>query len=306
LKLLDKIASKIGQLLLSTNIKLLMLIGMKFVKYHEYVDKDFVHMKDIKALLNDAERVSISGTGVLIIVYKEKVIKFPLGVKSKKSLEKEYENYITIKNLSPSLVDYDLEDKDTYHEMDKLFNVSHIMPSFRYVYKTLEKIKIDKNRIDSNRLFNNTLLILQKKCKDIVDFEVIKNNIKNIETMAMHGDLTQYNIMQTKKGKFVMIDLDRFTLDGFKDLDRVHYVVEYYAKRRDKNFFDILNNVLRDKKLSLNSYRLLFLYLLYRIDVEYNEEIILPDKYYTNICKTINTFLNHEYFKAKKTKRVTT
>jgi hypothetical protein len=301
LNLLQKIYTNVGYKLLSIQNINTIVLAIKILQSNNYIDKHFIKTDEIKRLLVDFEKVILSTTGVLVIVYKDKVIKFPLGEKSKKSLTLEYKNYLIIKSISPKIVNYILEEKESYFFMDKLYPIENKSSALKEVSSQLETLQ-KKQPVSTKYLkkseFNNVFKILKKKCSQEVGQKILNflNASKLIHSMPMHGDLTQFNIMKNKKNQTVVIDLDRFRMDGYQDLDRTHFIIEYYAKRDKVNFFNIINKTLQAKKISLHSYTKLLLYFIYRIEAEYNKDIILPKIYYENICKNMQLFLDSDFF----------
>ena len=108
----------------------------------------------------------------------------------------------------------------------------------------------------------------------------------------MHGDLTQYNIMKNKNGNVVLIDLNRFTFnDGIEKLDRIHFAVEYFARKKKQDFFAIVRSTIQNRNISVYYFNLLLLYVIYRVGVEYDKNIKLPLSYRKEMCKTVEIFL---------------
>jgi hypothetical protein len=107
----------------------------------------------------------------------------------------------------------------------------------------------------------------------------------------MHGDLTQFNIMKNNKGNLVIIDLDRFCMKGVENIDRIHFLVEFYVKKRQIDFFNLLANILINKNISHKYFYFLFIYYIYRIGSENNKYLKKPSSYNDNIIKVLNLFL---------------
>ena len=181
--------------------------------------------------------------------------------------------------------------------VEKLFPVESSIGTFNKIEKLIKEIQIDVDtlevKIEKND-FKNVFEILHSKCgwrKD--DFMFLKPRLPIMGT-PMHGDLTSNNIMHNKKGKFVLIDLDRFVMNGYENFDRLHYIVEYFTKRIRKSFFETVLYALNHKNLSQQSLDKLLLYFFCRIDLQYVKDVDFPINYYKNICKVMHVFLTYK------------
>ncbi len=298
MNLMDKVYNKLGYILLDSKLSSLVIMGIILVsKNHIYIDRYFIKFGRILKLLKEFEGVSITGTGVLIIFYKNSIVKYPLGNHSYKALHNEYNNYLLLKESRLlDLVDYFLEKKYGYFVMEKLLDVTYPVQEHKKIYLQLSKIKsknIGLSGLLKNQVFSNALGYIETECSDfyIEDILSLLKSKKTIKSYPMHGDLTQYNIMKNKEGNIVLIDLDRFSFNGIENIDRIHFAIEYYAKKRKKDFFSITELMIKDKNISMQYFYLLFLYFIYRIGVEYNKDVELPLSYRNNMCKVIEIFL---------------
>jgi len=297
MSIIDKIYEKIGYLLINTNNPKIFLCGLYILeKNHNYVEKDFIDNEKILKILRSFEKAMVTGTGVLMVFYKDKVIKYPLGKRSIQSLNIEYTNYLLLQNtIYSNLVDYILEAKENYFVMEKLSILQQPISSYKKIYSQLSEIKKD----DLNLLsiinpsnIKNVLIRSNVDKKDINSYLNYLNTLK-CKSVPMHGDLTQYNIMLNKKNHLVLIDLDWFKLNGIEDIDRIHFIIEFYAKKRKKNYLELIIDILDTNFFSSITIKKLLVYFLYRINIEYNKSTLLRDSYYTNIFKIINNHMEN-------------
>ena len=225
-------------------------------------------------LILKSNKLQITGTGVLQLFFDNYIIKIPLGKLSDLNLKKEYNNYLKLKNSNLSkYVEYKLEKINSIYKIEKLQNIKNID-----INKILRDIEEEK--IQENEEINLSFDLLNKWCKE--DF---KYDFK-YEKSAMHGDLTPKNVMLNKNNKAVLIDLDRFTFSGIKGIDNLHYIIEKECKERKIDFFDwILENFDKVEKKDL------FIYFVYRINIENFDSIKLPDIYYKKACKVYKKFI---------------
>jgi len=221
-----------------------------------------------------ANDIQVTGTGVLQLFLNDYIIKVPFGELSTMNLEQEYKNYLKLKRSSLlKYVDYKLEKIKNYYIIEKLYSIQEI--DIDNIISDLEngKLKKDKDIVLSLNLLN-------KWCNKNFKFNF------QYEKSVMHGDLTPKNIMANKKGHLVLIDLDRFTFNGIKGLDKLHFIIEKESKENNIDFFDWM-------ELNFNKYdkKLLFLYFVYRINIEHFEKVKLPDFYYKKSCKLYDKFI---------------
>lgn len=253
-------------------------------KKNLYVDEKYVNNDFLKLLkkLNRFNKFSISSTGSLILFYSDKVIKIPLGDVSKESLEKNYENYLLLKNSEfRNVVDYKLCRVDNYYEMDTLetINISN-----HEVEKVLEcfNAKSKKIRLSSikDKLFYNF-----DKVNKICEIKNVSFEDIEVESCPMHGDLTENNIMQNKNQQIVFIDLDRFTMEGILGFDLLHFEVDRKSKVLKVSFFEYVKQMIDNSQVNKNK---LFLYIKYRVSQEHNLKVKLDKNYYDNYKSFFN------------------
>ena len=253
-------------------------------KKNLYVDEQYVNNEFLKLLkkLNRFNKFSISSTGSLILFYSDKVIKIPLGDVSKESLEKNYENYLLLKNSEfKNFVDYKLHKVDKYYEMDNLktANISNheVEKILDYFNTKSKKIRLSSIK---DKLFYN-LYEVNKICGiKNVSLEDIE-----VESCPMHGDLTENNIMQNKNKQIVLIDLDRFVMEGICGFDLLHFKVDRKSKRLKVSFFECIKQMIDKSQIDKNK---LFLYIKYRVSQEHNLKVKLDKNYYDNYKLLLN------------------
>ena len=275
----------IRQLLYKINIplivyKLIPLLSQKNL----YVDKKYINSDLLKSLkkFSKFSKFSISTTGSLILFYSDKVIKIPLSDVSKESLEKNYENYLLLKNSEFKIfVDYKLHKVDKYYEMDILetANISNyeVEKILEYFNAKSKKIRLSSIK---DKLFYN-LYEVNKICGiKNVSLEDIE-----VESCPMHGDLTQNNIMLNKNKQIVLIDLDRFEMDGIRGFDLLHFKIDMESKKLNKSFFEYVTDLINTSHIDKNK---LLLYMKYRISQEHNTKIKLAQNYYDKYKSILN------------------
>ena len=298
MNILDRLYIKIGYRLIGTNIPINIIIGLYLVsKKHIYTDVKTINYKKVFKLLKTFDRVAITGTGVLIVFYENFIAKYPLGSHSQNALRNEFANYKKLKdsNLS-NLVDYSLVEKENYYVMDKLnrcdYPINACM-SICTLFKKKAQCTLQLIKLLEQKIFKDALSYIKNK-DELNRVVKILQSMNDIKSSTMHGDLTQYNIMLTSSNKVVLIDLDRFNFNGIEKIDRIHFIIEFFAKKRKKDFFEILETLLITKNISKKYFDYLFLYFVYRIGVEYDEEIQLPSTYFDNVNKLVTIFLERE------------
>jgi len=234
----------------------------------------FVCAKEIVS----ADSLQVTGTGVLQLYFPTHILKIPLGEFSQCSLEKEFQNYQDLKNVLPTFVDYSLVRYKNGFRVDKLKKAVLNENILQDIVLTLEKLENHKNREEEPNL---SLDLLNGWCKQRYAFYF------KYKKCPMHGDLTPKNIMQNNEGKMVLIDLDRFTFNGIKGIDKLHFIIEKECKESGIDFFDWIQKYLDD----WDDRNLLFLYFVYRINTEHFDNVKLPDIYYEKTCNVYNKFM---------------
>jgi predicted nucleotidyltransferase len=93
-------------------------------------------------------------------------------------------------------------------------------------------------------------------------------------------------LMKNEKGDLVLIDLDRFNFNGIKGIDKLHFFIEKECKEKGIVFFEWI-----DINFDKYNKELLFLYFVYRINIEHFEKVKLPKFYYNKSCQIFNRFI---------------
>lgn len=268
---------KIRKKLHELQIPLLAILSIKyFTRNNIYVEKSRVSKQLLQLLkkLKGYKSFLVSSTGVLILFYKKHVIKIPLGEVSFASMQKNYENYLKLKESTfKQLVDYELIKKDGYYIMERLsvsaLHVDQLQELIRGFEADSTQVKIKDVK---KELFSNITHL-----EDILEMKIKLHQDMTIKSCPMHGDLTENNIMKNKDGKVVLIDLDRFTFKGIKGLDFLHYKIDKYSKLQSITFFELL---LTDEYIKNE---LSYFYLVCRVCQEHKENILLNETYYSKI-----------------------
>jgi len=249
--------------------KLIKSIKNPYVNINQFFKIVIFMLKEILKC-ND---IQITGTGVLQLIFDNYIIKVPLGELSKINLEKDYKNYLKLKNSSLSkYVDYKFKKVENCYIVEKLYHIKEI--NIDKIISDLEKVKLEGETI------NLSLYLLNKWCKKNFNFTF------KYAKSVMHGDLTPKNIMLNKNGSIVLIDLDRFCFNGIKGIDKLHFIIEKESKEKNIDFFDWI-----EKNFDKYDNEFLFLYFVYRVNVEHFDKVELPHFYYLKCCKIYNKFL---------------
>lgn len=298
---------RIVKYLLKINTTASIYYSVILTKYYSHYVKEYP--VNIEKLINyifskfTIEKSIISGTGVLILMSKNEIIKVPLDIVQKESLNKEFNIYNKLKKSDiHELVDYSLVEKNlygiNYYLMDKLNSINNVN-FFEYVSKTLRKnhtkestknIEIDSIQIGLKIVKN----LINEKQLNIIYSKAIE---EEVTVSYMHGDLTPLNIM-SKNNMPLLIDLDRFEFRGITEIDKIHYIIEQKAKEKKITSFLLIKNILNKKEkieeLKNINKNLMFIYLLHKIGSEYSEKIDFPDRYYYLLKDTLKEFIIDE------------
>ncbi len=273
--------TKIKFFLYSLKNPLLLLLAIKcLTRKNIYVEKARVSKKLYYLLkkLYGYQSFSVSTTGALILYYEKYVVKIPLGKVSSESLFENLKNYLALKKSSiQEFVNYELSKEDEYYIMERLkpANISNIE-----VETIILELSNNTNEVKlkdiQEKVFPNI-----SRLERIIKTKIFLSPDIKIKSCYMHGDLTKDNIMKNQNGDIILIDLDRFTFNGIKGLDYLHYKVDKNSKLQGIDFFDFLKNNNNEDK------NFLYLYLLYRICNEYNDGILLNSMYYSKMKKCL-------------------
>ncbi len=247
-----------------------------------YVEKEKINRELLRILklVRGYSSFRLSSTGVLILFYNRNVIKIPLGQISSDSLMKNWENYNILKKSNfNEFVQYKLKKIDNYYKMDILKSIMIDEKELDLIIDKLS-IKYKKNygASLSDELFINTPL-LENRCNT----KIALNYKEIFLSVPMHGDLTQNNIMKNSIGSIVLIDLDRFTFEGIKGIDKFHYNVDRESSKMGISFFKYVEYSLKLSNMDISYY-----YIIYRVSQEYQTSVIMPQSYYDEFVSLIH------------------
>jgi hypothetical protein len=251
-----------------------------------YAEKKYFNKELLKCLitLKGYSEFKISSTGVLILFYEKSVVKIPLGVVSTESLLENWKNYKKIKkSFLNHLVAYKLESHPLYYKMDRLEQMQVTMNDISFLLSSFSK----ERRVVNLSALKNNLFHNLSKLENICNIKLLFPINLELESVIMHGDLTQYNIMKNSDGNIVLIDLDRFTFHGILNIDYLHFIVDKGSKEEKISFFKYLNHMYDKDSFDNVS---LYLYLLYRVNNEYSDTIKLNQKYYDEFITLVKRF----------------
>lgn len=228
----------------------------------------------------------LTGTGVLLLFSEGSVVKVPLSRIAEAALQRNFYHYRMLKESHLShYVSYRLEPGDGFYRMDRLCPVSDPAEAVASVVGAFEALT------PSVRM---PVRVLEEKCATGVavlqcfsgmNIQVPVSAV--VHTSAMHGDLTEHNVMTDAAGRVVLIDLERFDFNGIAGIDLIHFDVNRECTEKRCSFTDCLPGFVtrgydRDT---------LIVYLLYRLGVEHNDEVRLPDSYYRRAYRAYECLL---------------
>lgn len=210
------------------------------------------------------DKCLITYTGICVFILKRTVIKLPLSPVAKQDLEKSHMNYRLLKK-TPVYVYLDYQ-QHYFHGGILMSRLCRLESIDNKILLEIQRRIAQLNTGHKKISIGDLTAPLQKYYPALG-----KNIFQNVEMLwpvsGMHGDLTPLNIMGNKRGGYVLIDLDRFTLEGSYMFDSIHYGVEEQAKAQGVRFFDIVEQRLR-KSSSLSETQEYLFYFLYRIHLE--------------------------------------
>jgi len=217
--------------------------------------------------------IKITGTGVLQLFFDDNIIKIPLGELSEINLQNEYSNYRQLKRTNlAKYVDYKLQRGDGFYRISRLKTAKDIN-----ILEIIDDLEKENTKEDSLTL---SFDLLNKWCK-----KNFKYNFK-YKKSVMHGDLTPENVMLNENNRVVFIDLDRFHFCGIKGLDKLHYFIEKDSREKNIDFFEwILEN------FDQCDIDILFVYFVYRVNIEHFDKVKLPHYYYQKACRVFDRFI---------------
>ena len=253
---------------------------------NRYVEISFLGVNLYRKIkeLNGFTSYSLTTTGVLILFHPDRVVKIPLCTYSLKSLKKDFEFYTeALETKYNRFFDYKLSKKEDYFEMDYLAPFNSTAQFFFREIEDLERsIYLDYEKT------NKSIERLKFLFPNLSDIEVLSNisvdkrRFYSVTMGFMHGDLTNSNIMYNKSGKICLIDLDRATLIGIREIDYIHNYIDAESKKNNKSFFSFIFD--ETEALSKRfGFEIVYLYLIFRTCQEYRPGIILDSAYYQSL-----------------------
>jgi len=290
---MKKLRNKFKEFILkSSNPFIVFFVVLILSKKNIYMHKQYIGHSLLKNLVDQRgfSKFLLSGTGVLVLFYKDSVIKIPLSDLASASLKKDFNFYNkAIKNNVKKFFNYSFQKLESGYKMDLLIENKELYSDY---VKKLESIDIENSIYVQKDLSIRDCLylcpnftVVESRCGFVFDLE----KKINVATGFMHGDLTKRNLLADINGNCCLIDLDRSTFNGIKELDEVHYLVDEESKRKGMSFFAFIeqNFDSLNIKFGLNT---IYFYFMYRLSVECKAEIILNDTYYYQ-AKNCHDFL---------------
>lgn len=195
-------------------------------------------IRSIYDILKDkpgVKSVRLSSTDTVSLVSDDGFYKFPITEDSDKRIDAEYENWKAARGVNPELIIPDEEiirqDRVTYLKMPLLQAVPDgIGPrSYNYVLNslhspiTLSDTEITED-IERGCAVLESISGLSQAKEFIGSFERGWLGLKAFRSPT-HGDLHPGNIMQLND-RPVLIDMDRFDLNGFTGFDLIHLYLQ--------------------------------------------------------------------------------
>lgn len=243
-------------------------------------------------------RFNLTGTGVLIFFYEDHVKKLPLSESSKVALSKDLKFFKSANNLTNyTFLDYQFFKRNSFYVMDIFHNLENNFA------ESIEKISTKLYESASLTYTRETLTLIDlihllpnyQKINHFLDADIYFSLSLNVHMGFMHGDLTINNILRDNSNHFVLIDLDRSNLKGIKEIDDMHFFLDYQSKKLEMKYFEYIKNFLDvlQTRFDINH---LYLYLIYRACNEFREKIELDPSYYSSL----NDCHNHLLTKLKK------
>lgn len=227
----------------------------------------------IKFLREECSRgeFKLSGTGMLSIESEEDFYSVPCGAFTVGSLERAFQNIVFLKNSTYSyLVDYKSE--RIYIKGIPIYKFEKLKPATLTDTELQSFIASFKGSYSDNQFETVNFNDLTRA---LFEFLGIDDRILGLFSVKAepgfvgftHGDLHQGNIMANKKGKPVLIDLDRCQAEKAPQvLDRIHYQVVEKEKAERKAWFEfLLQDELIEASASRNS---ILAYMVFRASCE--------------------------------------
>ncbi len=287
-------------------------INLKVLKFchiwHIFVDKSIDLQLELLSTLRKKKPIGsirLTSTGVLLYLTNDVVYQISCGKHSQSALNKNFESYTYLKKSNYScVVDYLLVQHGLqniiYYRVERLFPVSDVRRSAKTLFETLEGNFTQDQFANLN--LDSAYNFLKKYC-ELTDDELKK--LRPVQEKGyvgpMHGDFHSQNIMQTKNGHPVLIDLDRFLMSGSQVIDRIHFNITQYESRQ-KYWVKLLIGLIGAKQksksnFSTNSY---LAYFCFRVSAEISSQV-KPQQVYINRLKFLSKRLVDKVSQLEKT-----
>lgn len=244
---------------------------------NEYVCHRWCNRRLLDKLLHikPVSSFRLTGTGVLLLFSDDSVVKVPLSRIADAALQRNFHCYQMLRESHLSqFVQYRLEFGEGFYWMDRLCQVSDPAEAVTSIVEAFEALTPP---------IRMSVRMLGEKCAAgaivLQRFTGMKIRVPasaEVRACAMHGDLTEHNVMTNALGQIVLIDLERFDFNGIAGIDLIHFEINRESTEKICSFPDCLPGFVRrgyDRDI-------LIVYLLYRLGVEHNDEVRLPDSYY--------------------------
>ncbi len=200
-----------------------------------------VRKKRIRSIFNVLKKktcvttIRLSSTDTVSLVADSSFFKFPLTEDSDKRIIAEFKNWKVAREIKDVLIIPDVEfikyEEVSYLKMpllqvipenNRTQSYNFVLNSF-YYQKSLCKTEMTDD-IKHGCEIIKYLDFSDRQESFIIDFESRWLNLKAYRSTT-HGDLHPGNIMQIN-GRYVLIDMDRFEINGFTGFDLIHLYLQ--------------------------------------------------------------------------------
>lgn len=285
------------------SIGLINLIGSRSSSYVDPLSLRHIRLIRKIFLIGGVEHVKLSGTGVFLGFSKNKVYYVPLGESPAEQLKKGFDNYLALRASSlKHFVDYEFirneSGKFCFYIADKLTHISESVLDDE-AKKLIDSLKNFKSK---SKLDHSFLISGEQAIKAVISPRSRLYWLQNLHQIvneehqlcASHGDLTQFNIMRNS-GNTVIIDLDRFTFNGFSWFDETHYQLERYVKAKNIDWLRFILQIVESQYSILPSFEIsdgrvdlkkVDLYFIQRMIYEYKLRCEMPETW----IRSVNVF----------------
>jgi|688.fasta_scaffold600120_1 hypothetical protein len=281
-----KLKNKIKKIILSSTSPILVYFAILLLSSRNiYIEKKYIGFSLLIKLygLKGFGKFNVTSTGALVLFYLDRVLKIPLSNSSATSLDRDINFYNEIKSTNFGVFfRYTFSREGNIYKMDLLYEGKDLHQSF---IQNLTRIDNEHGNLFKKNLRIEDLLhlvpnyrVIESRCGFNFDLK------RNIEATVgfMHGDLTQNNILLNGEGDICLIDLDRAKLNGIRELDEIHFIVDKNSKQMNISYFNYIEKNLEIliRRFEINQ---IYLYLMYRVSNEFRNGVILEKAYYNSV-----------------------